>query len=149
MHWLCAQNGTLFVDRSDRRGIDGQAAAMRAALTAPRPLTLFPEGTVGDGGSLLPFRPALLSAVAPAPLGMVVQPLAIDYGSEARVFGWPDGESGPANFLRLLGRRGTIAVTLHLLPPLDPDPNRKALARAAQDAVAAALTPSGVAPARV
>jgi lyso-ornithine lipid O-acyltransferase len=149
MRWLCVQNGTVFVDRADKRGIAGQAADMVEALGRDRPLTLFPEGTVGDGGRLLPFRPALLSAFAPAPERVTIRPLAIDYGAAAREFGWPDGESGKANFLRLLGRRGTVSVTLHLLPPLPPLADRKQLARAAHDAVANALAPSGVAPAAV
>ena len=149
MHWLCEQNGTVFVDRSDKRGIAEQTAAMQEALTAPRPLTLFPEGTVGDGGRLLPFRPPLLSAFAPPPEHVTIRPVAIDYGPSAREFGWPDGENGKENFLRMLGRRGTVTVTIHLLPPLPPLADRKQLARAAHDAVAAALAPSGVAPAAV
>lgn len=149
MHWLCEQNGTVFVNRSDRRGIAGQTADMLAALGRERPLALFPEGTVGDGGRLLPFRPALLSAFAPAPADVIIRALAVDYGPAAREFGWPQGESGQQNFLRLLGRRGRVSVTLHLLPPLPALPDRKQLARAAHDAVAAALAPSGVAPAAV
>ena len=149
MHWLCVENGTVFVDRGDRNGIRDQAATMREALETGRPLTLFPEGTVGDGGTLLPFRPALLSAFAPTPEHIPVRPVAIDYGSAARDYGWPDGESGVANFLRLLGRKGHVPVTLHLLDPLPPSYDRKHLARAAHDAIAAALAPSGVAPAAV
>jgi hypothetical protein len=73
----------------------------------------------------------------------------VDYGPAAPEFGWPQGESGRANFLRMLGRRGTARVTLHLLPELPALEDRKALARAAHDAIAAALAPSGVAPAAV
>jgi 1-acyl-sn-glycerol-3-phosphate acyltransferase len=149
MHWLCEQNGTVFVDRSDRRGISGQASDMLEALASERPLTLFPEGTVSDGSGLLPFRPPLLSAFAPAPPHVTIRPLAVDYGRSAREFGWTEGETGPQNFLRMLGRRGTVNVTLHLLPPLPPLVDRKQLARAAHDAIAAALAPSGVAPAAV
>ena len=149
MRWLCRENGTVFVDRGDRRGIADQAAAMRAALDTRRPLTLFPEGTVGDGAALLPFRPALLSAFAPAPSGIALRPVAIDYNGAAPDFGWPQGESGTANFLRLLGRRGTVAITLHLLAPLPPGDDRKQLAAQAQDAIAAALAPSGLASAAV
>ena len=149
MRWLCKENGTVFVDRGDRRGIAEQTAAMRVALETGRPLTLFPEGTVGDGGSLLPFRPALLSAFAPAPAHTQLRPVAIDYNGAAPEFGWPQGESGIANFLRLLGRRGTVEVTLHILPVLPPSDDRKQLAAQAHDAIAAALAPSEVAPAAV
>ncbi len=150
MHWLCRENGTVFVDRSDRRGIAEQTARMLAALQDPQPLALFPEGTVSDGTKLLPFRPALLSAFAPPPPeGISIRPVAIDYGQAAPEFGWPHGESGKRNFLRMIGRRGTVAVTLHLLPPLPEFQDRKQLARAAHEAVAEALLPSGIGPAAV
>ncbi|CAA9527085.1 MAG: Acyl-CoA:1-acyl-sn-glycerol-3-phosphate acyltransferase [uncultured Sphingomonas sp.] len=148
MHWLCKQNGTVFVDRSDKRGIADQTGQMLRALHRRQPLALFPEGTVSDGTRLLPFRPALLSAFAPAPAGVFIRPVAIDYGGAAPEFGWPQGETGKRNFLRMIGRRGTVAVTLHLLPPVD-GLDRKQLARAAHDAIAAALLPSGIAPAAV
>jgi 1-acyl-sn-glycerol-3-phosphate acyltransferase len=147
MRWLCQENGTVFVDRGDRNGIREQAAAMRTALETGRPLTLFPEGTVGDGQRLLPFRPALLSAFAPTPEHVPVRPVAIDYNGAAAEFGWPEDESGVANFVRLLGRRGTVPITIHLLDPLASSDDRKQLARASHDAIAAALAPSGVAPA--
>ncbi|WP_294173333.1 1-acyl-sn-glycerol-3-phosphate acyltransferase [uncultured Sphingomonas sp.] len=149
MRWLCQENGTVFIDRADRRGIADQTARMLHALQARRPLALFPEGTVSEGTGLLPFRPALLNAFAPAPPGVAIRPVAIDYGGAAAEFGWPQGEPGRRNFLRLIGRRGTVPVTLHLLPPLTRLDDRKALARAAQDAIAAVLLPSGIAPAAV
>ncbi|MFC7537322.1 lysophospholipid acyltransferase family protein [Sphingomonas sp. GCM10030256] len=149
MRWLCIQNATVFVKRSNRRGIGDQAAAMIDALRSGRPLTLFPEGTVGDGGRLLPFRPSLLSAVAPPPSGIAVRPVAIDYGQSAPDFGWTQGENGKANFLKIMGRRGSAEVIVRLLEPLPPSTDRKQLARAAHDAIAAALAPSGVAPAAV
>jgi 1-acyl-sn-glycerol-3-phosphate acyltransferase len=149
MRWLCEQNGTVFIDRSDKRGIADQTARMLHALQAQRPLALFPEGTVSEGTGLLPFRPALLSAFAPAPAGVALRPVAIDYGPAAAEFGWPQGEPGRRHFLRVMGRRGTVPVTLHLLPSLSGFNDRKVLARAAHDAIAAALLPSGIAPAAV
>lgn len=149
MHWLCAQNATVFVNRSDKRGIAQQTAEMLRALESAQPLALFPEGTVSDGGRLLPFRPPLLSAFAPPPSSVSIRPVAIDYGAAAPEYGWPTGESGKENFLRMLGRRGTVTVTLHLLAALPAVPDRKQLARAAHDAIASALAPSGVAPAVV
>lgn len=140
MHWLCEQNGTVFVDRDRRGSVGDQLAQMEAAIKSHKPLTLFPEGTVGDGGKLLPFRSTLLKLAEDPPLPLTVQPVAIDYGPQAPEFGWPQGESGPANFLRLLGRRGTVSVTLHFLDPLAPGQTRKALAAQSQEAVASALS---------
>ena len=143
MRWLCEENGTVFVDREDRGSIGEQLGSMAEALRSTKPLTLFPEGTVGEGGKLLPFRSSLLKLAENPPLPIRLQPVAIDYGEAAFEFGWPQGESGKSNFLRLLGRRGTVPVTLHFLPELSPDLNRKELARQAHASIASALAPSG------
>lgn len=139
LRWLADENHTLYIERRDRRGVRAQAGEMTAALADHQPLALFPEGTTGDGETMLPFRPALLAAVAPAPEGTSVRPVAIDYGAMRRSLGWTDGESGKVNALRLLARRGHFAVTIHLLEPLLPGEDRKAMARDAQAAIAAVL----------
>ena len=117
------------------------------------------QRSVAGDGQLIPLpvpfadtptlKPSLLSAVAPPPEGVVIRPAAIDYGAVAPVIGWGTGEPGLANFFRVLGRKGRIPVTIHLLPAIAPEPDRKILARAAHDAIAGALAPSGMAPARV
>ena len=139
MGWLADQNDTLYIERQDRRGVHDQAASVAAALADDRPLALFPEGTTGDGMTLLPFRPALLAAVAPAPPGTTVRPVAINYGAMRVAMGWSDGESGQANALRLLGRRGSFPVIVRLLDPLPPGEDRKAMARDARIAIETAL----------
>jgi 1-acyl-sn-glycerol-3-phosphate acyltransferase len=144
--WLADQNDTLYVERQDRRAVHSQAADVAAALADDRPLALFPEGTTGDGRTLLPFRPALLAAVAPAPPGTEVRPVAIDYGAMRTAIGWTDEESGQANALKLLGRRGSFAVVVRLLDPLPPGEDRKAMARDARAAIAAALASNGPTP---
>ncbi len=148
LRWVADQNRTIYVDRSERRAIHDQARAIVNGLSHHQPLALFPEGTVGDGGTLLPFKPSLLSAVAPPPPGVRLRPVAVDYHGRAQELGWAPGEHGRDNALRILGRRGRMAVTVRLLNPIPPSPDRKAIARVAHDAVAAALAPSGVAPSR-
>jgi 1-acyl-sn-glycerol-3-phosphate acyltransferase len=147
MKWIADQNHTVYVDRADRKAIHGQARALHTALFGPQAVAVFPEGTVGDGGRLLPFKPALLSAVAPAPEGIEVRPVAIDYNGFAHELAWFPGEHGMANFLRLLSRKGRMPVTVRVLDPLPGHPDRKALAKAAHDAIAQALAPSGIKPA--
>lgn len=147
--WIADQNETIYIDRTVRRSIHGQVALLADGLKRPKPLALFPEGTVGDGGRLLPFKPSLLSAVAPPPEGVIIRPVALDYGAAAPAIGWGTGEPGLKNFFRVLGRKGRMPVTVHLLPAIPPDADRKILARDAHDAIAAALAPSGMAPARV
>lgn len=139
LKWIADQNATVYIDRSDKRGIPAQAEAMRRALRTGQPIALFPEGTVGDGGRLLPFKPSLLSAVAPPPEGVTLKPVAVDYGDHARLFAWQPGERGMANFFRVLGRRGRLPVTVRILAPLPATSDRKALAAAAHDAIAQTL----------
>lgn len=141
IHWLADQNDTIYVRRDHRRGAPGQAEAIARKLRDPQPLALFPEGTTGPGTHLLPFRSTLFSAVAPIPEGVEVRPVAIDYGEAAAEFGWHD-EPGTKNLLRTLGRSGSTPVTVRLLDPLEPMQDRKALARAARDAIADALSSS-------
>lgn len=139
MRWLCEENGTVFVERDRRASVGDQLAAMEAAIRSHKPLCLFPEGTVSDGTGLLPFRSSLLKLAEDPPLPLTVQPVAIDYGGAAPEFGWPAGEAGQANFIRLLGRKGTVDVTLRFLPPLATGQDRKALTSQSHAAIAAAL----------
>jgi 1-acyl-sn-glycerol-3-phosphate acyltransferase len=139
MRWLCEENGTVFVERDRRGSVGEQLSAMEAAIRSRRPLCLFPEGTVSDGTRLLPFRSSLLKLAENPPVPLTVQPLAVDYGGDAPEFGWPPGETGQDNFIRLLGRRGTVAVTLRYLEPLGAGQDRKALTRQSEAAIAAAL----------
>jgi 1-acyl-sn-glycerol-3-phosphate acyltransferase len=147
MKWIADQNHTVYVDRADRRGIHEQAGQLRDALHRDRPVAVFPEGTVGDGGQLLPFKPALLSAVAPPPEDVTLRPVAVDYNGFATNLAWAPGEGGVNNFLKVLGRKGRLPVTVRVLEPLPPLSDRKALARAAHDRIADALAPSGIVPA--
>ena len=139
LRWLADQNDTLYIERRDRRAVHSQAREVADALAERRPMALFPEGTTGDGVTLLAFRPALLAAVAPAPPGTHVRPVAIDYSAMRATLGWTDGESGKANALKLLGRRGSFPVTVRLLASLPPGEDRKAMARDARTAIEAAL----------
>jgi len=138
--WLADQNRTLYINRAQRGGAHHQVRRIAEALEHPQPLAVFPEGTTGSGRHLLPFRSTLLEAVAPPPPEAVVRPIAIDYGDHADVVGWHSGEPGMANVKRVLGNRGTMDVTVRLLPLLPPDKDRKTLARHARQAIAAALS---------
>ncbi len=138
--WLADQNHTLYVERAARSDAHGQVRRIAEGIEREQPLTVFPEGTTGDGRTLLPFRSTLLAAVAPAPSGTAVRPIAIDYGAAGPGIAWHSGERGIDNALRLIGRRGTLPVTVRLLDPLPPGEDRKAMARDARAAIAAALS---------
>jgi len=141
IHWLADQNHTVYVRRDHRKGARGQAETIARALEGEQPVALFPEGTTGRGDHLLPFRSTLLEAAAIAARDVEIRPVAIDYGAAALEVGWQN-EPGMDNAMRILGRRGTLPVTVHLLPPLRHSGDRKQLASAAREAIAEMLASS-------
>lgn len=139
IHWLADQNGTIYVNRTHLKGAKEQAQAVARALERTQPVTVFPEGTTGPGTHLLPFRSALLEAANYAAREIEIRPVAIDYGSSRAEFGWFGDEPGKDNVLRLLGRAGTVAVNVILLPPLDRGADRKQLTHNARELIAQRL----------
>ena len=139
--FLAGLNRTVYVSRAERGRVAEQADALRAALRDHDPVALFPEGGTGDGVVLRPFRAALLAALLPPLPGVLLQPVAIDYGGEARLVAWTSDLGFGGEMMRLLGLAGRRRVTLDFLAPLDPAalPDRKLLSAAARDGIAAAL----------
>lgn len=140
--WLADQRDTLYVNRDRRSELKSQVEAIRERFDHHLPLAICPEGTTSDGIKLRPFRPALLSAVAPPPDGAAVIPVAIDYGEDRAFVSWQAPETGLENAKRILSRWHPIRVTVRMLDPLDPALDRKAMAAGAYDAIADALGPS-------
>ena len=138
LHWLADQNDTVYVKRTDIRGAKDQAIALAKSLEGEKPVAVFPEATTGPGTHLLPFRSTLLEAANYAARDVEIRPVAIDYGSARAEVGWWH-EAGMANVLRVLGRRGTLPLTVRLLDPLERSGDRKQLVAAARAAIAAAL----------
>ena len=137
-HWLADQNGTIYVRRTHIKGAKDQALAIAGALEGAAPVALFPEGTVGPGSHLLPFRSTLLEAANYAARDVVIRPVALDYGPLAAAIAWHE-ESAKSNVRRILGRRGTLPITVRLLDPLERRGDRKQLAAEARRAIARAL----------
>ena len=139
--WLARLNNTVFVARTERKAVRGQADALRSALATGQPVALFPEGTTGGGADILPFRASLLASLFPPLPKLKVQPVAIDYGTAAHDISWVGEESAGANAKRVLSRPGTTPVTLHFLEPIEPAaaPDRKSLADLSRREIVAAL----------
>jgi 1-acyl-sn-glycerol-3-phosphate acyltransferase len=138
MRFLCRLNRTVFIARSDRASVAGQVDQVREGLRETGLLTLFPEGTTGDGPELLPFKSSLLAAVAGSADDAEIRPVWIDYGALAEQIAWAGDEPGLDNARRILARAGRFDVTVHFLPPLTPEQrrDRKTIAAAAHDAIA-------------
>ena len=141
LKWVCSMNRTVFIARDRRATVGGQVEQVREALTDVGVLTMFPEATTADGITLLPFKSSLLSALIPLPEGTQVHPVWIDYGARAADIAWLGEEPGAQNYRHLAASGAPLRVTVHFLDPLDASAlsDRKAMARAAQDAIEAAM----------
>ncbi|MEO0030932.1 MAG: hypothetical protein RIS94_690 [Pseudomonadota bacterium] len=139
--WLAKLNRTVFVSREDRMGVADQINRLKEALADNWSVTVFPEGTTTDGKSLLPFKTAMLRVLEPPPAGVLVQPVLLDYGRLGEWIGWIGEESGLANALRVLARRGSFPLHIHFLDPFDPRDHsgRKAIAAEARARIQPAL----------
>ena len=139
--WLASLNRTVFVKRENRMDIAAQINDLRAALSDNWSVTVFPEGTVTDGQSLLPFKTSMLRVLEPPPAEVLVQPVMIFYGEIAEWIGWVGDESGLNNAKRVLARKGSFPLELHFLEPFSPEDHhgRKAIAAKAREEIEHAL----------
>ncbi len=137
--WMARQNNTVYVKRDNLLDAKNQASTLQTALLKGQPVTLFPEGTTGM--QLLQFRSSLIAAVVPAPEGISIQPVAIDYGNLVDEIAWVDDQSVGVNALAVMSRKGRVPITLHFLAPLDHADfgDRKAIAAHSRAEIAAAL----------
>ena len=135
--WLCGLNRTVFVKRENRMGVAEQINALREALQDNWSVTVFPEGTVTDGHSLLPFKSSMISVLEPPPAGVMVQPVVLDYGENAEDIAWIGEESGLHNAMRVMARKGSFPLSLHYLEPFSPVDyrGRKAVAAKAREEI--------------
>jgi 1-acyl-sn-glycerol-3-phosphate acyltransferase len=148
--WLAKLQRSVFIDRTRRSEVGEKANEILNRLAAGDHIVLFAEGTSSDGNSVIPFKTSLFAAAKPpggAPMGAQVsaQTLALTYN---KVYGLPlcrrdrhliawYGEMDLATHAwRLLGL-GPIDAHIRIGPPmpLDQFPDRKALARYAEDKV--------------
>ena len=139
--WLCSLNRTVFVKREQRMGVAEQINALKEALQDNWSVTVFPEGTVTDGHSLLPFKSSMISVLEPPPPGVMVQPVVVNYHDASEDIAWVGDESGLHNAMRIMARKGSFRLDLHYLDPFSPEEyrGRKAIAARAREAIEAQL----------
>ncbi len=148
--WLAKLQRSVFVDRERRTQVGSKANEILDRLETCDHMVLFAEGTSSDGNGVLPFRSALFAAAKPTngePKGsnVSVQTLALAY---TKVYGLPLGRRGrpqvawygdmdmASHAWRLLGL-GPLDAEIKIGPPvpLNDFPDRKALARYAEEKV--------------
>lgn len=118
---LARLQGTILVDRQNKRSSGKQVSELAAQLAGGRAMLLFAEGTTSDGTSLLPFKTTLFGAARSAiteagAAEVLIQPVAIAY---TRLGGLPMGRRSRG----LLAWTGDEALLPHLkrlltLPPI-------------------------------
>ena len=135
--WLCGLNRTVFVKRENRMGVAEQINALKDALQDNWSVTVFPEGTVTDGHSLLPFKSSMISVLEPPPPGVMVQPVVLNYVENSEEIAWVGDETGLHNAMRIMARRGTFPLHITYLEPFSPEEfrGRKAIAAKAREEI--------------
>jgi len=116
--WLIRNAGTLFIERERKRDALRVLHQVAEALTSGDTVAVFPEGTTGDGATVLPFHANLLqSAIASS---TPVQCVAIRYSDPAHRFSPAVQFLGETTLLqsvwRILTAEG-LRVHVDLLPP--------------------------------
>ncbi len=112
MGWVCRSVGVIFVDRGRRTAAGRMVEEVRERMRAGVPVLVFPEGTVGDGSELLPFRTGAFEAAVGAedveilPLFLTASRVDDRIGRAAhQAIVWHRGETMTAHLWRLLGCR--------------------------------------------
>lgn len=143
--WLAKATGTVFITR-DPREAAAQKEVFESRLEAGHELLFFPEGTSTDGQRVLPFKPTLFAAFFSDRLRDIlwVQPVTVIYrapeGREPRFYGWWGDMDFGRHLLAVLGQspQGRVDVIWHAPVKVADFPDRKALAKASEEAVRSA-----------
>ncbi len=144
---LIASVGTLFIDRSDRRHAHDINRRVVDALARGDVVAVFPEGTTSDGRDVLPFHGSLLQPIVDAEGD--VQPIAIRYRTLSGEHGDAPCYVGDTTFIeslwRIVSERAHV-VELHFASPVPArGVHRRAIARAAEEAIRAAVQADAIA----
>jgi 1-acyl-sn-glycerol-3-phosphate acyltransferase len=139
--WLADKAGTVFIARGSRHDLRHIFKGLVHSLQQGERVAFFPEGTTAPQGGLLPFHANLFEAAVDA--RVAVQPYALRY-VDARGAPHPSidfvGDMSFAQSMIAILSGSPVRAQLTCLPALDAaGAHRRALAQAAQDAVAGAL----------
>lgn len=135
--WLADACGTFYI----RRGKGGAAPLLEKLVPHLREggsITVFPEGTTGDGARVLPFHARLFAAAVES--GCNVQPVALRYGRAqdgSNIAPFIGDDDLVSHLWRVL-REPQLRAELHYAAPLRGS-DRDALADAARSSIATVI----------
>jgi 1-acyl-sn-glycerol-3-phosphate acyltransferase len=146
--WLSAKAETVFLERGSRSAAVRTKEHLIGLLRQRRRVSVFPEGTTGDGTRVLPFHGALFQSAIDA--GVRVAPVAIRYTDAEGRLAMAPAYVGDITFwecFRAIARSGGLTAHAVFLPTLDAGSgDRRHLAHRAHTAIshtlAAGLTPN-------
>ncbi len=143
-HWplvgtLATGAGTLYIQRESRRDAMRVVHHMAQALKDGDILAIFPEGTTGDGITLLPFHANLVQAAIVA--GVPVQPVALQFvdgrtGLPSRAVSYVGDESLLGSVWRTLNARQLRALVKFGSPQHAEGRDRRAWAKDLREDIA-------------
>lgn len=136
---LATGAGTLYIERDRRRDAVRVVHHMAESLRAGDVVAVFPEGTTGDGRTVLPFHANLIQAAISA--GAPVQPVGLSFvdahsGALSLAASYLDDETLVGSVWRLLGGPPVRAVVIFGEPQQAQGRDRRAWACDLHDAVA-------------
>ena len=139
--WLVAGGGTLFIERERKRDALRVVHQIAEALKQGDTVAMFPEGTTGDGSSLLPFHANLMQAAIST--ATPLQPIAVHYidadTQPSRAVVWV-GDTTLVTSLWQVAMADGIQVFVTQLPVLSTaQRDRRELCEAVRGQIAAAL----------
>lgn len=135
--WLADAAQTFYI----RRGKGGAAPLLEKLvphLAQGGSVTVFPEGTTGDGTRVLPFHARLFAAAVES--RCAVQPVALRYGRAqdgSNIAAFIGDDDLVSNLWRML-REPSLVAEVHYLPPLRGS-DRDVLADAARSSIASVV----------
>lgn len=146
--WIARMCDTVFIERR-RAAAAEQREGLRARVAAGQTLAIFPEGTSSDSLRVLPFKSALLSALYAEGVRerAWVQPVTVNWiapaGLPPEFYGWWGDMDFGAHLWQVACRSvgGRVEVVFHDPIRIEGGPDRKALARLAEEAVRSAKEP--------
>jgi 1-acyl-sn-glycerol-3-phosphate acyltransferase len=145
-HWpllgfMIARGGTLFIERERKRDALRVVHQVAAALRAGATVAVFPEGTTGDGPTLLRFHANLMQAAIAT--GTPVQPVALRFCDASSAFSAAAAYVGEMSLMQSVWQVACAeALEAHvtLLPALaDRHADRRALAEVVRGQIQGAL----------
>jgi 1-acyl-sn-glycerol-3-phosphate acyltransferase len=129
--WIAQSIGTVFVDRSDEssRAASREVLVGKLRARAFPPIALAPEGQIGPGDAVLPFRHGAFEVAAEA--GVPILPVVLQM-DPLNAAAWVHGEWILRALWRLAARTTPFTATVTPLPCIHPTPDEDIEALAAR-----------------